>query len=71
MRPLAILLAVAALVASCSPEDQVTGSVNKCATDLYRSYNPKVMAQCVDVCIKCDRGTMTTCSTSCALKGAR
>jgi hypothetical protein len=71
MRPLAVLLAVAALVTSCSPEEQVTGSGNKCATDLYRSYNPKVTDQCVNVCIKCDHGTMTTCSTSCALKGAR
>jgi hypothetical protein len=39
--------------------------------DLYRSYNPKVRDQCVDVCIKCDHGNMVTCSTSCMLKGAR
>jgi hypothetical protein len=71
MRHLAILLAVAALVTSCSPEEPVTGSVNKCATELYRSYNSKAMNQCVDVCIKCDHGTITTCSTSCTLKGAR
>ncbi|SDJ61741.1 hypothetical protein SAMN05444171_1223 [Bradyrhizobium lablabi] len=71
MRHLAILLTVAALVTSCSPEEQATGSVSKCATDLYRSYNPKAMVQCVDVCIKCDHGTATTCSTSCTLKGAR
>jgi len=24
---------------------------------------PKVLEQCMDVCIKCDRGVMTTCSS--------
>jgi len=28
------------------------------------------MKQCVAVCITCERGVMTTCSTSCKLKGA-
>jgi hypothetical protein len=55
-----------------SPEEEVTSSIhNKCATDLYRSYNPKVRDQCVAVCIKCDHGNIVTCSTSCMLKGAR
>jgi hypothetical protein len=48
----------------------VTGSTNACATQLYSSYNPKSLKQCVDVCIKCNRGNTTTCSTSCTLKGA-
>jgi hypothetical protein len=72
MRRFAVLIATAFVMVSCSPDDEVTGSIhNKCATDLYPSYNPKVRDQCVDVCIKCDHGNMTTCSTSCMLKGAR
>jgi hypothetical protein len=29
------------------------------------------MKQCVAVCIACESGVITTCSTSCTLKGAR
>jgi hypothetical protein len=72
MRRFAVLFAAALVVVSCSPEEEVTNSIhNKCATDLYHSYNPKVRDQCVDACIKCDHGNMITCSTSCMLKGAR
>src|SRR6202034_4953831 len=53
----AVLVAMAFVVVSCSPDAEVTGSTNKCATDLYPSYNPKVLDQCVGACIKCDRGT--------------
>jgi hypothetical protein len=42
-----------------------------CATNLYANYNPLNMEQCVNVCLRCERGVMTTCSTSCTLKGAR
>jgi hypothetical protein len=28
------------------------------------------MKQCVAVCIDCERGIVTTCTTSCTLKGA-
>jgi hypothetical protein len=71
MRRFVVLVAAALAMISCSPEDEVTGSIhNKCATDLYSPYNPKALDQCVAVCIKCDRGTTTTCSTSCTLKGA-
>jgi hypothetical protein len=67
----AVLLATALLMASCNPDNEVTGSVeNKCAAELYPSFNSKVMDQCVAVCIKCDHGTRATCSTSCTLKGA-
>ncbi len=53
-------------------EQDVTGSIhNKCAADLYSGFNPRAMDQCMAVCLKCDRGTTTTCSTSCTLKGAR
>ena len=65
------ILIIALLVASFSPDAEMKGSANKCATDLYRSYNPKALDQCVAVCIKCDRGTQTACSTSCTLRGAR
>jgi hypothetical protein len=71
MRSFAVLVAVAFVVASCSPEEEATGSTNRCATDLYPSYNPKVLDHCAAVCIKCDRGNRATCSTSCTLKGAR
>jgi hypothetical protein len=66
---LALILCLAA--ASCSPDPDVTGSANMCAVKLHPSYNPKDLGQCKDVCIKCDHGSTTTCSTSCTLKGAR
>jgi hypothetical protein len=72
MRRFAVLIAIAFGLVSCSPEADVTGSLhNKCASDLFRTYNPKVLDQCVAACIKCDRGNTVTCSTSCTLKGAR
>jgi hypothetical protein len=71
MRGFAVLIAAALLLMSCSPEEDVTGSIhNKCANDLYRPFNPKSLEQCVAACIRCDRGTTTTCTTSCTLKGA-
>jgi hypothetical protein len=68
----AVLIATALAMISCSPDAEVTGSVhNKCATELFPSYDAKALDQCMAVCIKCDRGTRATCSTSCTLKGAR
>jgi hypothetical protein len=64
----AVLIAAVSVI-SCSPGD--TAATNKCAADIYTSYNPKVLEQCMNVCIKCDHGVTTTCSTSCRLKGAR
>jgi hypothetical protein len=58
------------LLAGCKPDNDVTGSIN-CASKLYSPYNPKDMNQCVGACLACDRGVITTCSTSCTLKGAR
>jgi len=58
-------------LAACSPDGGATGSVNKCATELFPAFNPKIMDQCVPVCKKCDHGTTATCTTSCTLKGAR
>jgi hypothetical protein len=71
MRRFAVLAAAALLMMSCSPDKDVTGSIrDKCATDLFNPFNPKSLGQCVAACIKCDRGTTATCSTSCTLKGA-
>ena len=69
---LAIILSAAALTA-CTPEgnNDVTGSIGDCARKLYSQYNPKDMKQCVAVCIACERGVMTTCSTACMLRGAQ
>jgi len=65
------LIALAIVVVSCSPKSDVTGITNKCATNLFPSYNPKDLNQCVDACIKCENGVTTTCSISCTLKEAR
>jgi len=67
----AILLSATAL-AACTPEsnNDVTGTVSDCARRLYSAYNPKDKKQCVAVCIACERGVMTTCSTACTLRGA-
>jgi hypothetical protein len=71
---LAIVLSAAAL-AACTPEAgsnaEVTGSVDNCARKLYSQYNPKDIKQCVAVCITCERGVVTTCSTACTLRGAQ
>jgi hypothetical protein len=68
----AVLIATALVMISCSPDAEVTGSAhNTCATELFPSYDAKALDQCMAVCIKCDRRTRATCSTSCTLKGAR
>ena len=69
---LAIVLSAAAL-AACTPEssNDVTGSIGECARKLYSEYNPKDKKQCVAVCIACERGVTTTCSTACTLRGAQ
>jgi hypothetical protein len=66
-----VLIVLAFLLASCTPEGEVTGTTKKCATDLFASYNPKDLKQCVAACVKCENGVTTTCATSCTLKGAR
>jgi hypothetical protein len=73
MRNLAALLALAlaCTVASCRADEETTGAVDKCATDLFLQYNARSLDQCVAVCKICYRGTTTTCTTSCTLKGAR
>ncbi|NVN86714.1 MAG: hypothetical protein HXX15_11575 [Rhodopseudomonas sp.] len=66
-----IMVVLAALtLASCSSEEDVTGSISSCAAGLYSAYNPKDMEQCVKVCKVCKHGATTTCTTSCTLRGA-
>ena len=71
MRAIIAILLSAAALAACSPDNEVTGSIDSCAGKLYSPYNPKDMKQCVAVCISCERGVVTTCSTACKLKGAQ
>ena len=74
MRVLIAIVLSAAALAACTPENSshadVTGSIDICARKLYSQYNPKDKKQCIAVCIACERGVMTTCSTACTLKGA-
>jgi len=70
------IAAAVALLLGCKPEVvETTGSTdaapNACAAKLYSKYDPKNFDQCVDVCLRCQRGVTTTCTTSCTLKGAR
>ena len=71
MRAIIAIVLCGAALAACSPDNDVTGSIGSCAKKLYSPYNPKDLKQCVAVCIACDRGVTTTCSTACTLKGAR
>jgi hypothetical protein len=73
MRVIVAIILSAAALAACKPESNadVTGSVDNCARKLYSEYNPKDKKQCVAVCIACQRGVMTTCSTACTLRGAQ
>jgi len=80
---LVVVATMSLLLLSCQPEQQpeTTGAIrtgatptgstpSACATNLYANYNPANMEQCVNVCLRCEHGIMTTCSTSCTLKGA-
>ena len=67
----ACLLVLAIILAGCRNDEQ-TGSVNaSCVEKLYPSYNPRSFEQCVNVCNKCEAGTVATCTTSCRLRGAQ
>jgi len=70
VRFVAIIIVAAALTA-CWRDKDVTEATNACAAKLYSAYDSKNFDQCVNACIKCDHGVMTTCSTSCRLKGAQ
>ena len=73
MRAIIAIVLSAAALAACTPESNgdVTGSIEDCARKLYSDYNPKDKKQCVAVCIACQRGVTTTCSTACTLRGAQ
>ena len=59
-------------LAGCGNDSSDADAVTlQCAKQHYANYNPKNMNQCVDVCITCAKGTVTTCSTSCTMKGAK
>ena len=70
MRAIFAIAVAAIALTGCMPDSDVTGSIGNCANKLYTPYNPKDMKQCVAVCIACERGVVTTCTTSCMLKGA-
>jgi hypothetical protein len=70
MRAIIAIMLSAATLAACTPDNDVTGSIGICARKLYTPFNPMDMKQCVGACIACERGVITTCSTSCTLKGA-
>ena len=73
MRVILVIVLSAAALAACTPEssNDVTGSIDICARKLYSQYKPKDKKQCVAVCIACERGVTTTCSTACTLRGAQ
>jgi len=73
MRVIIATVLSAAALAACTPEssNDVTGTIGDCARKLYSQYNPRDKKQCVAVCIACERGVTTTCSTACTLRGAQ
>jgi len=73
MRAIIAIVLCAAALAGCKPDNgnDITGSIDTCVSKLYTPYNPKNLKQCVAACIACERGVVTTCSTSCTLKGAQ
>lgn len=64
------IIALALMIGGCR-ENEVSPSVSPCARQLYSSFDPRKLDQCVSACIKCDNGVITTCTTSCRLKGAQ
>lgn len=63
-------MAFLVLLSACSQSTDPDANI-ACKTRRVAAYNPKDLNQCVDACIACDNGVMTTCTTSCTLKGAR
>jgi Protein of unknown function (DUF4238) len=55
---------------SGTQEPEYTDTQRACIAQRYPKYDAAKLNQCVDVCINCMRGTTTTCTTSCKLKGA-
>jgi hypothetical protein len=69
---LSVSIGILCGLAGCGNDSSDPDVVNlQCARQRHADYNPKNMNQCVDVCITCGKGTMTTCSTSCTMRGAK
>ena len=47
MRAIFAIVLSAIALAGCNQDNDVTGSVESCARQLYTPYNPKDMKQCV------------------------
>jgi hypothetical protein len=75
-----IMGALCVSLAACWPQSEAANTtpappsadpaVNQCIGNLFPNYSPRNLDQCVKACLSCERGAMTTCSTSCRLKGA-
>ena len=65
------LLVIAFVVVRSLGDKKPSDASLACAAKLYSPYDPKDMKQCMAVCLTCNAGVQTTCSTSCSLKGAR
>jgi hypothetical protein len=71
-RNLVVSLGILCSLAGCNEEaSDPEIKALQCAKRQYADFNPKNMQQCVDVCITCGKGTVTTCSTSCTVRGAK
>jgi hypothetical protein len=66
-----VILIPLAVLAACSQQPEATSQANQCKSALALSVDEKNFDQCVATCIKCENGVMTTCATSCRLKGAK
>jgi len=68
---LIVAMTASVCLASCSQEQTgYTDEQRQCISQRYSKYDAAKLDQCVDVCKMCMRGTTTTCTTSCKLKGA-
>jgi lipid II:glycine glycyltransferase (peptidoglycan interpeptide bridge formation enzyme) len=57
------------LLTGCSNRAEYTDQQRAYVAGLYKDYDAKQMSQCVSVCKICMSGNMTSCTTSCTLKG--
>lgn len=73
LRTFSALAIVSLAVASCSkePEPEYTDRQRACIAQRYSKYDATKYDQCVDVCEQCLAGTVTTCTTSCKVKGTK
>ena len=67
---LALLMAFAVGLGSCSEEREHSERQRVCISQRYRDCDATHLAQCVDVCKSWLNGTIVTCNTSCKLESA-